>query len=196
MNIRTAFGRTGVLSCALLALAACASGPAYAPQTAETARLRSAIVKGGMPDSTLGDMMTTLFYDAGTCENRRNLGLIYTFGGKKKRERAGELNMPLGQYTKQEVDERLVDAGMPLNVVLQLSIWQGGFIGASTECLISTDMTFEPGKDYEYVGIFNEPGKCTVTLNELVSTPAGAERKELAVYTNATHPAPEACVLK
>lgn len=181
------------------ALTACASVPEYQPTTTDTARVRFALKKGNFPPLPNGiiDMGETLhpyIYNAGTCENQTAVGRLYLPESKKKV--SGKLNMPLGEFSKSGVNEVNMDAGVRQRVTVQFGYLRGGPFAKIERCGISTDMTFDKNKDYEFLGVFENAGQCEVKLSELISEGDTATRRHLKTFTGAADPVPEACIVK
>ncbi|MEQ9317354.1 MAG: hypothetical protein RLN72_16000 [Henriciella sp.] len=206
MTIRV---RTQAAAAALATLlaAGCASSSVatYAAQGSDTARLRIAIAKGAVPQSGAGDGMNAFLHTSEDCLAPQVLGAVYTIDSdasrhdatRRSHQKAGKLDMPLGEYDSLEVEEVLVDAGAGQDIALQFSVLLGGPLGAFTRCNIALEQDFEAGRDYEIVGRFDTPQTCSAVVNELVVDADGAaSRVQLNSVSNATHPQNPACFVK
>ena len=196
---------TSIIVCALFA--GCATGssiPHYMPQGDAKARLRVALSKGQVPQSAAGDGMTAFLHTNAECTAPNVLGAVYNLDdGPKKHDasrsnhnRAGALNMPLGEYTKLEVKEMLIDAGKGQDIALQFGVLLAGPFGAFTRCNIVLKQDFEAGRDYEIVGRFDTPTSCSAVVNELVAEDQGVTRQQIASVNNVDNPLSPACFVK
>ena len=138
--------------------------------------------------------MSTYVYDAGTCENQSSLDMLYSPTYKKNR--VGVLNMPLGEFGKSAVFETNMNANIKNRMTFQFWYPTGGPFDKIEFCGISTEISFQSGKDYEFVGVFDSAGVCSVKLSELIAVDGEPTRRHVETFTQATHPLPEACLVK
>jgi hypothetical protein len=191
----------------LLAFAGCASTssvPQYAASTSDTARLRIALSKGTVPQTSVGDGMTAFLHTAEDCSAPAALASVYTLDSgpaehtpeRRNHRKAGKLGMPLGDYDGLEVKELLIEAGPNKSVALQFSVLLAGPLGAFTRCNISLEQDFVAGRDYEIVGRFDSLSSCSAVVNELVSEDGGPARKQIASVNSQSNPLNPTCFVK
>lgn len=206
MNLRLS-ALVGSIILTTATVVGCASNPAvpgYTAQSENTARLRVALSKGTVPRTAAGDGMNAFLHTTDDCQSPQVLGAVYTLDDGPERhdpsrsnhKRSGELNMPLGEYDRLEVDEIRIDAGPDQRIALQFSVLLGGPFGAFTRCNISLEQSFDAGRDYEIVGRFDTTTSCSAVVNELVSSPEGVERVQVAAVNNQDNPLNSACFVK
>lgn len=197
----------GVILFSTSTAAGCASNPAvpgYSVQSADTARLRIALSKGAVPRTAAGDGMTAFLHTTEDCQSPRVLGAVYTIDdgpdrhdpARRNHRKAGELDMPLGEYDSLEVDELLINAGPDRQIALQFSVLLAGPIGPFTRCNISLKQDLAATRDYEIVGRFDTPTSCSAVVNELVAGPDGVERLQIAAVDHQANPLSPECFVK
>ena len=188
------------------AIAGCATSPSVPDYTAtgeDTARLRIALNKGAVPPTAAGDGMNVFLHTTSDCTAPQVLGAVYTLDQnaeqdekRRSRGKAGELDMPLGEYDRLEVDELLIDAGKDKSMAVQFAVLLGGPFGAFTRCNIALEQTFEAGKDYEIQGRFDTTTSCSAVVNELVEGSDGWTRKEINRVNSRRNPLSQACFVQ
>lgn len=191
----------------LLAFAGCASTysvPQYAVSTSDTARLRVALSKGTVPQTSVGDAMTAFLHTAEDCSAPAALASVYTLDSdpaqhtpeRRNHRKAGKLDMPLGEYDGLEVKELLIEAGPNQSIALQFSVLIGGPPGTFTRCNVSLEQDFFAGRDYEIVGRFDSLTSCSAVVNELVPEDSGPLRNQIASANSLSNPLNPTCFVK
>lgn len=191
----------------LLAFSGCASTssvPQYMTSTSDTARLRIALSKGAVPQTSVGDGMTAFLHSTEDCTSPAALASVYTLDSgpeehspeRRNHRKAGKLGMPLGEYDGLEVKELLIEAGPNQIIALQFSVLLGGPLGAFSRCNVSLEQEFVAGSDYEIVGRYDSLTNCSAVINELVSEDGAPVRKQIASVNSQDNPLNPTCFVK
>jgi len=183
------------LSAALM-ITACGSIPEYTTTATEKTRLRVALIEGpvsNLPNDITGESVFVTIHEPGACGDGLEFGHLYVPNDKK--QRAGELDMPLGAYSKSAVDEGYIEANKPMRVQVKFGILNGSpLFGKVERCDISLDTSFDPGVDYEFVTVMNSFETCSVDINKLVMVNGEPERQKIKTITEVDHPMPAQCL--